>query len=99
VADEPSEWRLTRFEEHLDRWADIDQPDEDDRLVVANWVMTRHDNPYQGARREPVHPNLWFARIPGTVDKDGTIVVCAYYIFEQAKIIRCDSIMRLGLPL
>jgi hypothetical protein len=52
------------------------------RLLVANWVMNRHEDPYQGARRQRELPNYWFGVVPETWEK-GTVVTCAYWIVEH----------------
>jgi hypothetical protein len=92
-------WRLTRFGEHLDVWAKIESQDVDMRLVVIDWIMTRTDDPYAGVRREPGFENLWFGRIPRTMDDQGSMVTCSYFIFESTRIVRCNGIGRLNLPL
>jgi len=61
--------------------------------------MARHDDPYAGVRRAPGFPNLWFGRIPGTLDKDGSMVTCSYFIFESTRVIRCNGIGRLNPPI
>ena len=60
-------WQLKDFEESLDHWISLESPDDDLRLVVTAWVLTRFDDPYQGVRREPGFANLWFGPIPGSV--------------------------------
>jgi hypothetical protein len=97
--DRPPQWCLVRFIEHLDRWAELERPDEHTRLVVADWVLSRHDNPYMGVRREPGFANLWFGRVPGTLDGAGSVVVCSYLIYEETMVIRCNGIGRLSLPI
>jgi hypothetical protein len=69
--DSPSDWQLVRFLEHLNRWGEIESPDPDTRLVVTAWVMSRHEDPYRGVRREPGFPNLWFGKVPNTLDAAG----------------------------
>lgn len=72
-----TEWALTRFDECLDRWIDVEDPPDDLRLIVTAWVLSRFDDPYQGVVREPNFPNLWFGRVPGTAD--GSHVVASSY--------------------
>jgi len=43
--DRPSGWRLVRFIEHLDRWAELDHPSDDVRLLVSAWVLTKAAGP------------------------------------------------------
>ena len=90
---------MVRFVEHLAQWAKVESPDQDTRLRVTGWVMARHDDPYAGVRREPGFPNLWFGRIPGTLDANGSMVTCSYFIYESTRVIRCNGIGRLNLPL
>jgi len=94
--DRPHGWHLVRFIEHLDAWVERESPDQDTRLRVVDWIMSRHDDPYTGVIREPGSANLWYGRIPGTRDADRTIVVCSYYVFDSVKIVRCNRIGRPG---
>jgi hypothetical protein len=90
---------LAGFLEQLDEWAGRDSPDDDLRLVVTAWVLTRYDDPYQGVRRESAFPNLWFGVIPYSGDGMGNVVVCAYWIEESTRTVHCDSFTRLSVPL
>jgi len=92
------EWHLVGFIEHLDRWAALESPNQDRRLVVAQWVIARHDDPYAGVRREPGFDNLWFGRIPGTRDAANTVVTCSYFVEESTNTVTCNSIASLSLP-
>jgi hypothetical protein len=38
-------WQLKDFEESLDHWISLESPDDDLRLVVTAWVLTRFDDP------------------------------------------------------
>lgn len=77
MANGSNHWLLEEFEACLDAWISLEAPDDDLRLVVTEWVLTRFDDPYQGVRREPGFPNLWFGSIPASVHA-GRIVVCSY---------------------
>lgn len=94
----PDRWSLEGFEEHLDIWFNQEQPDDDLRLIVTAWVLSRFDDPYQGFRRQPEFDNLWFGPIPGTQRGD-QVVTCAYWIVERDHVVRCDSFATLGLPI
>ena len=91
-------WQLEDFEESLDHWILLESPDDDLRLVVTAWVLTRFDDPYQGVRREPGFANLWFGPIPGSVQA-GRIVVCSYMITDRERLVKCNSFATLRLPL
>ena len=54
--------------------------------------------PYQGVQRVEGFPNLWFGRVPRTVDSKGRAVACSYWIAESTRTVRCDSIATLSLP-
>ena len=94
----PDRWSLEGFEEHLDIWISREDPDADLRLVVAEWILTRFDDPYQGVRREPPFDNLWFGLVPGSRRGD-LVVTCAYWILEREHTVRCDSFATLRLPI
>ena len=91
-------WRLDKFESGLDAWISLESPDDDIRLLVTAWVLTRFDDPYQGVRREPGFPNLWFGAIPSSVQA-GQIVVCSYWIYDRERRVRCNNFATLNLPL
>jgi hypothetical protein len=92
-------WSLEDFEVWLDRWIAQEAPDEDLRLVVTAWVLSRFDDPYAGVRREHGFDNLWFGQVPFSVHNGHQVVVCSYWIFESRRVLRCNSIATLNLPL
>lgn len=92
-------WQLQGFEDALDRWIAIENPSIDLRFVVTEWVVGRADDPYAGVRRRTeVAPNYWFGTVPGSREGD-RVVVCAYWIDEETRSVRCDNIATLGLPI
>lgn len=91
-------WKLLRFPEVIDAWIEREAPKEGVRLLVLDWALGRRDNPYRRMRREPAIPNLWFGPVDGT-EANGAVVVCSYWIFEQTRIVRCDQIATLSLPI
>lgn len=97
---EPAErWHLDGFIDRLDTWIATEDPPDDLRLIVTAWVLTRYDDPYQGVRREPGFPNLWFGPVPGSQHHQNSVVACSYWIEEQRHAVRCDSVATLSLPL
>lgn len=68
-------------------------------MVVLEWIFTRSEDLYRGMRREPSVPNLWWGAVPGTVDEAGRVVVCAHWMDEIHKVVRCDSLAVLQRPL
>lgn len=91
-------WQLQNFGIRLDEWISQESPDADLRYLVTEWVLTRFDTPYQGMRRESGFENLWWGAVPGS-RRGGRIVVCSYFIEEQTRTVRCNSIATLSLPL
>jgi hypothetical protein len=96
-------WNLAGFDDWLDIWINNDAPDQDTRLHVAAWLVTRVDNPYDGMKREGVdeygmgHPLLWGGWVPDTVwGSQG--VYCSYLIFEETGTVRCNSLATLSWP-
>ncbi|MDN5916948.1 MAG: hypothetical protein L0I76_17890 [Pseudonocardia sp.] len=92
-------WRLERFIDELDAWILREDPSEDISLIVLPWIMSRTDDPYLGVRREQTLDNLWFGAIPGSEDGNGQVVACSYWLFERERVVRCNSIASLSLPL
>jgi hypothetical protein len=97
VAEEAT-WILEDFEARLDQWIELDDPDDDLRLLVTAWLLSRLEDPYAGVRREPDFDNLWFGPGPGSV-QEGRVVVCSYWISEAQRTVRCNSIASLNLPI
>lgn len=92
------DWELEGFLDGLDAWIAQETTDGTLRIVVTEWVLGRVNDPYQGVQREPGFPNLWFGVVPGSW-RDGEVVVCSYFIFEEQHIVRCDSFATLALPI
>jgi hypothetical protein len=92
------DWKLDDFLVALDRWVEIEKIADDTALLVLDWVMGRHEDPYQGMRRVDGFDNLWFGRVPGTEDGRGQAVACSYWIVESERRVRCDSFATLSLP-
>lgn len=56
------------------------------------------DDPYRNVRRGPDFQNLWFGAVPNTMNSDGQVVTCSYWILEGEHAVRCDSIVTLSPP-
>jgi hypothetical protein len=102
VASGGAGWTLVGFAEHIEIWEKNGASPNDLTMIVADWIMNRHNDPYAGVRRETgpegQFDNLWFGPIPGTVRADGLVVCCSYWINESTKEVRCDSIASLHWP-
>jgi hypothetical protein len=95
VADD---WQLLQFIERLDEWAAREDPSEDLRVIVANWVINLHSNPYADLKPQRGFPDLWFSGIPETSDGH-TLVTCTARINPIERTVTCRIIATLGLPL
>jgi hypothetical protein len=91
-------WELEGFLDRLDAWNKLESPPDSLRRLVTTWIMSRSENPYQGVRREPAFPNLWFGAVPRSEHGPGMIVACSYWIYETQHVVRCDSFASLSLP-
>lgn len=91
-------WTLEGFLDRLESWGELQSPQDELRLTVMIWIMTRYDDPYQGVRRENGFPNLWFGTVPHSGDGCGNVVTCSYWIEEVNRSVRCDSFATLSLP-
>src|SRR5262249_26810015 len=84
TVDRPtSRWTLQGFDERLEAWISLDQPDEALRFAVLQWLFTRMEDPYGGVRRARELPDLWYGVVPDSL-RDDHVVVCSYWINERA---------------
>jgi len=94
----PQFWTLVGFGERFDAWMAQESPSKDLQRTVGEWIVSRYEDPYQGVERQyEIAPNLWFGQIPGTLHNE-TVVVCGYWIAELQRVVRCDSLASLSLP-
>ncbi|BCB74272.1 hypothetical protein GCM10022251_73350 [Phytohabitans flavus] len=98
-SDSPTAWVFARFEDLFLSWVDRELPDEATQTRVIDWMRDRRADPFAGMLRDLNHPNLWFGRVPHTLDKAGTLVTVSYQILMRTRIVRCMSIGRVGLPM
>jgi hypothetical protein len=91
-------WSLVDFEVRVEEWIENEDPDADLRNVVINWILSRIEDPYADARREPGFENLWYSVIPGSIHPGPMVVVCSYFVLETTRTVRCDQIASLAYP-
>lgn len=95
-------WDLREFDERFDAWAARDSPSPDLRLVVYQWIFSRREDPYEGAKREPGFPNLWSVQVKGSAmgrPSDLKVVLCSYWIYEADRLVECDNFSILSYPM
>lgn len=92
------QWTLVRFEEHFDHWVAAENPSDDLRVLVLDWIMTRHENPHGGVRRETGFDNLWYGQIPESGDGRGNVVICSYFVWVATRTVTCNGIATLSWP-
>jgi hypothetical protein len=86
------------FEPHVDRWVDKEQPDQALRSQVLAWIQSRLDDPLYASRPVDGFPLGWrFAKVPDTV-RQGTVVVCTYFVDVEARTVTCKGLEVLSLP-
>lgn len=93
-----SGWALDGFDDHFERWVSTGGPDADLRIIVLDWVMARHDDPFYGMRQEEGFDNLWYGRIPDSGDGRGNVVVCSYFVEFSTRTLRCNGFTMLAYP-
>lgn len=91
-------WRIEQVDACLDRWHQIDNPSPDLQVIVADWLMTRIVDPYEGATADADQPDLWFARVPDSGDGCGNVVTCSYRVDKANGTVTCDIIINLSWP-
>ena len=95
MADGSTLWILENFDERFEAWCELETPSDDVRYAVANWLISRLEDPYEGVHRESGFEDLWWGSIPGTLE-NGLQVCCSYWIYESRHTVRCDSFGSLG---
>src|SRR3954453_2424719 len=91
-------WELAGFLDRLDAWAALENPSDELRRLVTQWIFSRYVDPYQGVQREPGFPNLWHGRVPRAVHPPDRVVVCSYFIYETTRVVACNSFASLTFP-
>src|SRR4051812_47066490 len=66
---------LELFLERLDLWEEQENQPPDLLIIVATWIQSRMDDPFEGAERVDGFEDLWFAVVPNSHD-GGRVVTC-----------------------
>jgi hypothetical protein len=90
-------WRVLGAGDCLDRWDDTEQPPEELRNIVRDWLMTRVEDPHQGVSRMPGFPGWWFGKVAGS-DQGWAAVYCTYLIDEETRTVEIRGINTLNRP-
>jgi len=96
----PPFWDLQNFGERFRAWRGQESPPDDVRRAVGEWIASRYDDPYAGARHELDAPltNIWSCILPDT-ERDGCAVYCSFRIDEEDRTVTCDQLSTLSLPI
>lgn len=92
-------WQILGTEDCLNRWQDREKPSTDLSFLVAEWLVSKMDDPYQGMRRIPEFPNMWFGKVSRSDHRPDSVVVCTYEIDEAAHTVHLRSIATLSKPI
>jgi hypothetical protein len=90
VPDAALPWALELFLERMDLWVDDAKPTADLVIVVATWIQSRMDDPFDGVERVEGFEDLWFGAVPASDDGIGNVVTCSYWIKVSTRTVRCD---------
>ncbi len=99
-AEQSGPWQLDKFDDALDNWRALEQPDEGTFRTVVRWMAARADTPTDGCRRDRRIPRHWMAEISGTATggPSGTVVVCSFLMFEAERRLQCTNLGTLTRP-
>ena len=67
-------------------------------VTVRGWVLSRAEDPFEGAKFVPGFNDYLFAAIPGSMGEDGRVVTCAYRIHRADWTVECDMISTSSWP-
>ena len=99
----PQPWTLQDFLPRFDAWVDQERPLDELRVYVLDWIFTRSRDPYADARRVAGFSDYWQAVIPRSEHFDDhaerCAVVCLFWLDAAVRIVRCDRIADLSLPI
>lgn len=98
MADGDRAWLAVEFDGPVRRWVEEYQPSLTAIENVQNWIYAREADPFSGVRLVPGFDNLMFGVVPGTLDADGRVVTCTYWVQRADHILRCDMISTASWP-
>lgn len=84
-------WTLEGFDQQMADWIMRENPDEDRRAAVAEWIPSRRLNPTAGVRDEPAVEGLRWLKVPHTSDGE-TAILCAFFIDHARGVVKCTQI-------
>jgi hypothetical protein len=91
-------WLALDFDDPVKRWVREYKPRLTAIRSLRDWIRSREADPFQGVRLVPGFDNLMFGIIPGTMDDDGRVVTCSYWVYRADRILRCDMISTASWP-
>ncbi|GAA2712918.1 hypothetical protein [Actinoplanes palleronii] len=91
-------WLLSNFDRWISWWVQECEPPLRINITVRGWVVSRAENPFEGARFVPGFDDLLFAAIPGTLDEAGQVVTCTYRVIRADWTVYCSMIGTASWP-
>lgn len=94
----PRPWLLAGFDEWITRWVRDYAPTLSTIVAVRGWVLSRAEDPFDGAKFVKGSDDYLFCAIPGSMGEHGRVVTCAYWIHRDDRTVRCDTISAASWP-
>jgi hypothetical protein len=91
-------WTLEDFVLRFDLWVEQDDPSDDWRFFVLEWIHSLLEDPYRNATRRTNEFGTAFWLCEPAGDSKHA-VICSYQIDEEKKLARCTTITTLRRPL
>ncbi len=92
-------WIALNFDDPVKLWVREYAPSLTAIRNVRDWIRRREVNPFDG-----VHPvagfdnKLFYGIVPGTLDTDGRVVTCTFWVFREDGIVRCSVLSTTTWP-
>lgn len=92
-------WIALNFDEPVKNWVREYAPSLAIIGNVRDWIRRREVDPFDGAY--PVAgmgDRLYYGVIPGTLNADGRVVTCTFWVLREDGIVRCSYISTVSWP-
>ena len=95
----PRPWLLAGFAEWITLWVRDYAPALPTIVAVRGWVLSRAEDPFDGAKFVEGSADYLFSIVPGSMGEHGRVVTCAYWIHRGDRTVRCDTISAASWPI